>query len=632
MTELEYPAIANTDSLARKFKRTNRLITNKVIYAFLNCKYKASLISKDCQGNISDYEQLQEELLTDSKKTFFHEKRIKARKFYDKQVLNGISITYEDSLFIEPYIKNIEFEIGFHLLERTDFDSINPQWVLYLIISSETPQLIDKIYLAILLIILKRNNIGNIDDGIIIYGKHQRQSKILLNQYHNEALKVFADLTNALNGNEGILPNLNKHCAICQYQAFCLKIMQEKDSLSLLRGLSPKQISKLNNKGIFTIHQFSYTFKPKKKKNNPKPVRLEYALKALALREKKTYIIEIPHLPKSETKIYLDIESLNDESFYYLIGMHINSNNRIDTYSFWSDTPENVETTYTNGLKEIGNSLGYKWSFDNASGIQSIVWRKKWELTNNDNFKQLLINYNQEDCRALKIVTEWIERIEAINIENNDDYINANSLKNDTYLKWGKQEFLIPDFEILNTYSYFDYQRSKIFIRTNKSIKKAVKRHINLKDHDKINNEISYVPVNCPNCGYSKFYPHNKNKAVVIDIKFMENGIKKWVIQFPASSFECCDCNFVFGFNKYGRNLMIWSINQYVLYLTSMPKIKSMLQENFNINIDETYLYNFKTDLAKEYLDTYNEIKETIFSGNLWFAKKVSSKTCFWYR
>jgi len=88
------------------------------------------------------------------------------------------------------------------------------------------------------------------------------------------------------------LPNLNKHCAICQYQVFCLKIMQEKDSLSLLRGLSPKQISKLNNKGIFTIHQFSYTFKPKKKKNNIQPVRLEYALKALALREKKHILMK----------------------------------------------------------------------------------------------------------------------------------------------------------------------------------------------------------------------------------------------------------------------------------------------------------------------------------------------------
>jgi len=235
------------------------LITNKLIYAFLNCKYKASLISKDCQGNISGYEQLQEELLTDSKKTFFQEKRIKARKFYDKPILNGISITNEDSLFIEPYIKNLEFEIYFHLLERTDFDSINPQWVLYLITPAEIPQLIDKIYLAILSIILKRNNIGNIDNGIIIYGKYQRQSKISLKQHHKKALRVFTDLTNTLNATEEILPNLNKHCAICQYQVFCLKIMQEKDSLSLLRGLSPKQISKLNKKGIFTIHQFSYT-------------------------------------------------------------------------------------------------------------------------------------------------------------------------------------------------------------------------------------------------------------------------------------------------------------------------------------------------------------------------------------
>ncbi len=59
--------------------------------------------------------------------------------------------------------------------------------------------------------------------------------------------------------------------------------------------------------------------------------------------------------------------------------------------------------TYTNGLKEIGNSLGYKWSFDNASGIQSIVWRKKWELTNNDNFKQLLLSLTDKKDNGLKI-------------------------------------------------------------------------------------------------------------------------------------------------------------------------------------------------------------------------------------
>jgi len=41
------------------------------------------------------------------------------------------------------------------------------------------------------------------------------------------------------------------------------------------------------NRGIFTNHQFSYTFRPKKRrKNSNKPQRFEYALKALALREK----------------------------------------------------------------------------------------------------------------------------------------------------------------------------------------------------------------------------------------------------------------------------------------------------------------------------------------------------------
>ena len=32
--------------------------------------------------------------------------------------------------------------------------------------------------------------------------------------------------------------------------------------------------------------------------------------------------------------------------------------------------------TYTNGLKEIANFLGFQWTAGNASGLQSIVWRK----------------------------------------------------------------------------------------------------------------------------------------------------------------------------------------------------------------------------------------------------------------
>ena len=39
--------------------------------------------------------------------------------------------------------------------------------------------------------------------------------------------------------------------------------------------------------------------------------------------------------------------------------------------------------TYTNSLKDIASYIGFDWVDPKASGIQSVVWRKKWELINN---------------------------------------------------------------------------------------------------------------------------------------------------------------------------------------------------------------------------------------------------------
>ena len=64
--------------------------------------------------------------------------------------------------------------------------------------------------------------------------------------------------------------------------------------------------------------------------------------------------------------------------------------------------------TYSNGLKDIGRCLGCSWSEPDASGIQSIVWRKRWEATGSDEWKQKLTTYNLEDCAALRKVTEAV--------------------------------------------------------------------------------------------------------------------------------------------------------------------------------------------------------------------------------
>src|ERR687887_153490 len=54
--------------------------------------------------------------------------------------------------------------------------------------------------------------------------------------------------------------------------------------------------------------------------------------------------------------------------------------------------------TYSNSLKDISRYLGFHWTDPDASGLQSIVWRKKWEETGLASFKDRLTTHNLEDC------------------------------------------------------------------------------------------------------------------------------------------------------------------------------------------------------------------------------------------
>jgi predicted RecB family nuclease len=117
---------------------------------------------------------------------------------------------------------------------------------------------------------------------------------------------------------------LNRHCAECEFQARCRKIALEKDDLSLLASMSVKERHKLRSKGIFTVTQLSYTFRPRRRPRRLRDKREKYhhSLKALAIREQKIHIVGSPELKIEGTPVYLDVEGLPDRDFYYLIGAH----------------------------------------------------------------------------------------------------------------------------------------------------------------------------------------------------------------------------------------------------------------------------------------------------------------------
>ena len=60
--------------------------------------------------------------------------------------------------------------------------------------------------------------------------------------------------------------------------------------------------------------------------------------------------------------------------------------------------------TFSNGLKDIAGYLGFQWSGAPASGLEAIVWRRRWEASRDYAERQALLDYNRQDCDALKIV------------------------------------------------------------------------------------------------------------------------------------------------------------------------------------------------------------------------------------
>jgi predicted RecB family nuclease len=86
---------------------------------------------------------------------------------------------------------------------------------------------------------------------------------------------------------------LNKHCPLCPFQRACRAQAEQEDNLSLLDSVTARVKRQYEKKGIFTVKQLSYLFKPRKrKKRSRKPplVTHKVELQALAIRDHKIYL------------------------------------------------------------------------------------------------------------------------------------------------------------------------------------------------------------------------------------------------------------------------------------------------------------------------------------------------------
>ncbi len=134
--------------------------------------------------------------------------------------------------------------------------------------------------------------------------------------------------------------------------------------------------------------------------------------------------------------------------------------------------------TFSNGLKEIAEYLGFTWSTPIASGVQTIAWRYEWEATKEPSLKGAILSYNAQDCEALQIVTSNVGDLAQTFYEGKGqslkDVVDTETLKRDHPSGFKRNTFFFPELDVINKAAYWDYQRERVYVKSNARLKRAL--------------------------------------------------------------------------------------------------------------------------------------------------------------
>jgi predicted RecB family nuclease len=419
--------------------------------------------------------------------------------------------------------------------------------------------------------------------------------------------------------------------------------------------------------------------------------RHDPALQALAVREDKVYVARSPELPSAATEAYLDVEGLSGPDQYYLIGLLVVRGNTCRHHSFWADTLADepavwrsflrlvaglgedlavfhygsYETrflkrmadrhggdrsilgrlkdrsvnvlgaiqcrvffpTHGNGLKAIAGRLGFRWAAAEASGLQAVVWRHKWELTRDVAHKQSLIDYNRDDCAALRRVVAFLRGLGGVGPrpETDPKVAELAEVPAASGHKFRDPDYVIPEFNRIVRCAYFDYQRDKVLFRTNPAVRKALRRIRKPAPLCKTDQEATVPrPLSCPRCGFGDLSVHGNHQRTIVDLKPVRGGLKRWVTRHLARSYECRRCGHVVAPwsdvrkgrpQKYGWTLCGWVAYATVALRVTTEAAADVLGDLFGVRVQRGEMTRQRGFAAARYRGTYESILAGLRAG-----------------
>jgi len=291
--------------------------------------------------------------------------------------------------------------------------------------------------------------------------------------------------------------------------------------------------------------------------------------------------------------------------------------------------------TYSNGLKEVASYLGFRWSDGAASGLTALAWRSHWESSRDPGLKEKLIAYNAEDCEAAEKVTEALSAVcRALPSEKvpNLDVINVDSLQREYPRRFGEVEFVLPEFQRINEAAYWDYQRNKVYVRSNQQLKRLNRK--TAKEYPLVKVPVNKVipveeqrPASCRHCNSTLIYKYGKLNQNVYDLKWSPAGMKRWVTRYSFPRYICWSCRATVQLyvhkHKYGTGLRSFLLYEMIELQVTQNAISKSVRQLFNLPLSRGSVNRLKATEADRYEGTYHSIIDRVTTGKLVHADET---------
>jgi predicted RecB family nuclease len=649
----------------------NKLISSSIAISYKTCRRKAYLLLiSDKEGTIHEYQNMLENLRCknrDRQISNLIEQGSIVKQYEEHQPLE--TGTYVANAKFR--VGDLEADCDILQSPHTNHDEHVP------IIVTGTNKIHEEQKLELLFVgyVLNEAFKTNIQSGRII-DSEGRNHRIKLSNKTKILLPILNSLREWLISPPVDAPpvTLIKECLYCQFFSSCKDIAEKNDDLSQLDRLNPKQIKRYYEKGIFTLKQLSFQFQPRRSRKRKQREKELYKpeLQALAIRTGNILIHDIPKLPQSQIEFFLDMEGIPDIGFHYLIGL-LSCDQTNNTYRhFWADAFLDEEMAFrqfldevkeydapiyhygsyevkalrqlakrykldielvqkrlvnlnshifgkiyfpvkSNKLKEIGNFIGAKWTSQNASGLQSLVWRYYWDETRDKIYKDLLIQYNEEDCQATKLLASKIREIsETAETQSFIDFIgHPKKISDDT------GDEIHTQFQAILKFAHADYNEKKIEFRNNPdSEQKKRGAPIGHPWHRRLVPQaqelLSCEPRKlCPKCSIELIVFENKvSERTFIDLYLTENGYSKKIIKKQGPKGYCPKCHRyhspenLHGGVAFGHGFQSWIIYDRLSLRLPYESIIESLNEQFGEKISPGLITLTTKRFAKFYAET----------------------------